>query len=82
MAPSRLGVASASGRTTGVATAMGVSGCPWRTTSMKAAVPARIISTLNGMRVQQFVPCVIEMTSASSAATCSAETISPRADPA
>ena len=34
------------------------------------------------MRLQQFVPCEIETTAASSAASCWADTISPRADPA
>ena len=43
---------------------------------------SRIIPTLWGVRVQQFVPWVMEMTSAGRAATCSAEAISPRAAPA
>ena len=38
VAPSRFGVDSASGRITGLATTIGVSGWPWRTTSRKAAV--------------------------------------------
>src|SRR5207244_917113 len=42
VAPRRLGVASASGRTTGLTTTTGVSGWPWRTTRLKAAAAARI----------------------------------------
>ena len=47
-----------------------------------AAVMARTMSAECGMVVQQLVPYASEMTSASSAAICSAITISPRADPA
>ena len=46
-------------------------------------MPAIIIVALCGIRVQQFVPWLTEMTAGeSSAAICSAETISPRAAPA
>ena len=82
MAPSRLGVVSASGRSTGLATTIGVSGCPWRTMSRKARVISSIMPALWGVRVQQLVPWVIEITSADSPATASAQGISPRAEPA
>ena len=47
-----------------------------------AAVFARTMSAECGMVAQQLVPYAMVMTSASSAAICSARTISPRADPA
>ena len=75
-------VSSPSGRMIGEATRIGVCGWPCRTTFKNASVFARICSTLCGIRVQQFVPCVIEMTSAGNPAMCSAVTISPRAEPA
>ncbi len=73
---------SASGRRMGLVTTIGVSGWPARTMVRKARVCSRNIAVENGMRLQQLVPCEIEMTAASSAASCSAETISPCADPA
>ena len=82
MAPSRLGVSSASGRMIGLMATIGVSGWPCRTMSMNAESCSRNSPVLCGVRVQQLVPWLSEMTSASSSASSSAEAISPRHEPA